>query len=161
MTRREYNQSVDLYSDHLFRFILSNLKDEDKAKDIVQESYVKLWAKHNEVSYDKVKSWLFSTGYRTMIDGLRREKRQAAFSEVDFNAHSTTEQYSDLQQVLHEAVNQLPEDQKSVVLLRDYEGYSYKEIADITGLSESQVKVYIFRARKHLKNYIGSMEAVL
>jgi len=55
----------------------------------------------------------------------------------------------------------LPEIQRSVVLLRDYEGYSYNEIAEITGLSESQVKVYIFRARTFLKNYIGSLEIVI
>ncbi|MEA3444640.1 MAG: sigma factor-like helix-turn-helix DNA-binding protein, partial [Bacteroidota bacterium] len=51
--------------------------------------------------------------------------------------------------------------QRSVVVLRDYEGYSYKEIAEITELSESQVKVYIYRARLFLKNYIGSTEAVV
>ena len=51
--------------------------------------------------------------------------------------------------------------QKSVVLLRDYEGYNYAEIAEITGLSESQVKVYIFRARKALKEYIKRLELVI
>jgi RNA polymerase sigma-70 factor (ECF subfamily) len=48
-----------------------------------------------------------------------------------------------------------------VLLLRDYEGYDYAEIGQITGLNESQVKVYIFRARTFLKNYIGKIEAVI
>ena len=61
----------------------------------------------------------------------------------------------------HEALNTLPEIQRSVILLRDYEGYNYDEIADITGLTLSQVKVYIFRGRQKLKQYIGSIEAVL
>ena len=74
---------------------------------------------------------------------------------------SHSNQYSDLEEVLESAVENLPEDQKAVVMLRDYEGYSYKEIADITKLSESQVKVYIYRARVYLKNYIGSMEQVV
>ncbi len=56
---------------------------------------------------------------------------------------------------------QLPADQRSVILLRDYEGYSYREISEITGLSESQVKVYIFRARMFLKNFIGKPEVVI
>jgi RNA polymerase sigma-70 factor (ECF subfamily) len=47
-----------------------------------------------------------------------------------------------------------------VVLLRDYEGYNYQEIGELTNLSESQVKVYIYRARLFLKKYIGSIEAV-
>jgi len=66
-----------------------------------------------------------------------------------------------LKELLKEAVNRLPEIQKSVILLRDYEGYSYEEIGEITGLNESQVKVYIYRARLFLKEYIGSLENVI
>ena len=67
----------------------------------------------------------------------------------------------DLNDVLHEALDRLPPDQKAVVLLRDYEGYSYREIGEITGQSESQVKINIFRGRRFLKNYIGSMEVLI
>ncbi|MGW8314251.1 MAG: RNA polymerase sigma factor, partial [Bacteroidales bacterium] len=69
--------------------------------------------------------------------------------------------YSDLKEVLERAIGQLPDDQRAVVMLRDYEGYAYREISEITGLSESQVKVYIYRARVFLKHYIGSMEKVI
>lgn len=65
-----------------------------------------------------------------------------------------------MQEILHKALEKLPEIQRSVILLRDYEGYSYEEIGEITGLNESQVKVYIFRARQFLKEELGSMEAV-
>jgi RNA polymerase sigma-70 factor (ECF subfamily) len=71
------------------------------------------------------------------------------------------ESYSGLSEILEEAVSKLSADQRSVIMLRDYEGYSYVEIADITGLTESQVKIYIFRGRMFLKNYIGSIEAVI
>ena len=76
-------------------------------------------------------------------------------------AVSHNKQYTDLKEILNEALSKLPDIQRSVVLLRDYEGYSYTEIAEIAGLSESQVKVYIFRARTFLKNYIGSIEKVV
>ena len=66
----------------------------------------------------------------------------------------------DLQEVLAEALDRLPEIQKSVILLRDYEGYAYDEIAEITGLNESQVKVYIFRGRQTLKAYLKNIELV-
>jgi RNA polymerase sigma factor (sigma-70 family) len=161
MTVDQYNKSVDLYSDNLFRFILKNIKDEDKANDVVQESYEKLWLKVETVSFDKVKSYLFSTGYHTMIDQLRREKRMTSLEEVNHENYVHSEQFSDLNEILHKAIEQLPEIQRSVILLRDYEGYSYEEIGEITGLNESQVKVYIFRARAFLKNYIGSLERVL
>ena len=59
------------------------------------------------------------------------------------------------------ALNLLPEIQKAVITLRDYEGYSYEEIGKITDLNESQVKVYIYRARLFLKQYIGSPERVI
>ena len=67
----------------------------------------------------------------------------------------------DLNEILNEAVSRLPEQQKTAVLLRDYEGYSYKEISDITGLSEAQVKINIYRGRLALKNYIGKIEIVI
>lgn len=161
MTVDQYNKSVDLYSDNLYRFILKNVKDEDKANDIVQDSYEKLWLKVESVSFEKVKSYLFSTGYHTMIDMLRKEKRMTGLEDINAEIYSHSEQFSDLNEVLHKAINQLPEIQRSVLLLRDYEGYAYEEIGEITGLNESQVKVYIFRARAFLKNYIGSLERVL
>ena len=74
---------------------------------------------------------------------------------------SHNRQYSDLKAVLNEAVNKLPDIQRMVVMMRDYEGYSYKEIGEMTNLTESQVKVYIFRARIFLKNYIGDIEKVI
>jgi len=161
MTRQEYNKAVDQFSDNLYRFILKNMRDVEKSKDIVQDTFLKLWDKHEDVSFDKVKSYMFSTGYRTMIDLIRRDKKQSRFEEADQDKLTTSEQYSDLQKVLHEAIEQLPEDQKAVILLRDYEGYNYDEISEITGLSASQVKVYIYRARKFLQKYIGSIEVLI
>ncbi len=161
MTVEEFNQAVNQYSDGVYRFILKNIKDEDKAKDIIQDTYEKLWKKHAEVNYAKVKSYLFSAAYHTLIDLTRREKKQAQWDEVDTKKHSYTSGYSDLNEVLHKAIERLPKSQRMVVMMRDYEGYSYKEIADITNLSEAQVKVYIFRARKFLKEYIGNIEVLV
>ena len=104
---------------------------------------------------------MFTAAYRTMIDLIRREKKQSRMEEADLNKLTTSNQYSDLQQILHEALNQLPEIQKAVVLLRDYEGYNYLEIGEITGLTETQVKVYIYRARKFLQKFIGKIEVLI
>jgi RNA polymerase sigma-70 factor (ECF subfamily) len=68
---------------------------------------------------------------------------------------------SHTKKMLHEALNRLNETQRSLVLLKDYEGYNYQEIGKITGLSESQVKVYLHRARLALRNYLVSPENVL
>ena len=161
MTVREFNQAVDIYSDGIFRFILKNIKDHERARDIVQDSYEKLWLKVSDVSADKVKSYLFSTAYHTMIDIIRKESRQVSMADPVPEKSGRDYQYSDLHEILENAISFLPEDQRSVLMLRDYEGYSYNEISQITGLSESQVKVYIYRARVFLKNYIGSPERVI
>jgi RNA polymerase sigma factor (sigma-70 family) len=161
MNSREYNQAVDLYSDNVYRFILKNIRDEERARDIVQDSYEKLWRNADNVNSDKVKSYLFTTAYHTMIDVIRKEKRQTYMEDYQIPEDIHVEQYSDLKEILDEAVKRLPDIQRNVILLRDYEGYSYKEIGDVTSLSEAQVKVYIYRARVFLKNYIGKMEVVV
>jgi RNA polymerase sigma-70 factor (ECF subfamily) len=161
MTVEEYNKAVDKYADGLYRFILKNLKDEQMSEDIIQDTFEKLWLKLEEVSGLKVKTYLFTSAYHTMIDYIRKEKRYADVDPAQMSELSDSRHYSDLGEILERAVDHLPEDQKVVVMLRDYEGYSYREISDITGLSESQVKVYIYRARVYLKNYIGKMEQVI
>ncbi len=161
MTVEEFNRCVDMYADNLYRFILKNVKDIDKAKDIVQDTYEKLWLKVSDVQSKNAKSYMFTTAYRTMIDRFRADSRQERLDDTHVYLHSYTKSYTDLKEILNEALNKLPDIQRSVIMLRDYEGYSYEEIGEITALNESQVKVYIFRARKFLKNYIGSMEVVI
>ena len=161
MTVDDYNNCVDAHADGLYRFMLKHVRDVEQARDLVQEAFAKMWLKVEEINASKAKSYLFSTGYNTMIDQIRRDKKKGNYNEVEAQKLSHSQQYSDLNEILHEALETLPEKQKSVVLLRDYEGYSYQEIGEITSMSESQVKVYIFRARKALKQYIGSIEAVI
>lgn len=162
MTVEEFNQCVDLHADSLYRFILKSVKDKDKAKDIVQDTYEKLWLKVSELPSTNAKSYMFTTAYRTMIDMFRRDKKQMRMEEGEFDeVLSHGKQYSDLKEVLNRGLNQLPEVQRMVLMLRDYEGYSYKEVGEMTNLGESQVKVYIFRARIFLKNYIGDIEKVI
>jgi RNA polymerase sigma-70 factor (ECF subfamily) len=158
MTVNEYNQCVDSHSDHVYRFILKNLRDEEAAMDIVQDAFEKLWMKFREVSAGKAKSYLFTTAYHRMIDHVRKEKRYERFDEGLEFADQEENFNPDLSSVIETALQRLPEVQRSVVMLRDYEGYSYEEIGQITGLNESQVKVYIFRARMALKNYLVKIE---
>ena len=161
MTVNEYNDAVNLYSDRIFRYVLKNIRNLHAAEDIVQESYEKLWKNIENVDDTKVKAYLFKTAYHALIDYVRREKRFSYSEELKIPEQSYENNYSDLKEILKEAVDCLPETQRMVLLLRDYEGYSYKEIGEIAGLNESQVKVYIYRARVFLKNYIGNMETVV
>jgi RNA polymerase sigma-70 factor (ECF subfamily) len=161
MTTSEYNKCVDEHADGLYRFILKNIKDEEEARDVVQDSFEKMWRNKDNVEGSKAKSYLFTTGYHTMIDRIRKQKHVSSYTEVNEESLFHTRQYTDLKEILNNAINLLPDTQKAVILLRDYEGYSYEEIGKITGLNESQVKVYIYRARLFLKEYIGSPEKVI
>ena len=116
--------------------------------------------KHEEIAAQKVKSYLFTTAHHTLIDWIKKESRSGDIEKVDFQLASKKELDFDVSTILHEALDRLPEIQKTVILLRDYEGYNYAEIAEITALNESQVKVYIFRARQALKNYLKSRELI-
>ncbi len=161
MTLEEYNKTVDLHADGLFRFVLKNIKIKEKAEDIVQDSFEQLWKNAHNIEASKAKSYLFTTAYHKIIDSVRKEKRITALEPEHEKKHSYQEQHPDIQEILHKAIDLLPEVQKAVILLRDYEGYSYQEIGEITGLSEAQVKVYIFRGRKFLKEYIGKISVLI
>lgn len=160
MTVKEYNSIVDQHADGMYRFALSMSKDEDVAKDAVQDAFVKLWERKENVDPSKVKSYLFTTVHHKIIDGFRRDSKHQDIDKTVI-LESTSQKTHDLQEILHEALKTLSEIQRSVILLLDYECYNYEEIAEITQLSLSQVKVYIFRGRQKLKEYIGSMEAVI
>ena len=162
MTTVEYNSCADIYSDGVYRFILKNIKDRDTAQDIVQESYVRMWERVKDISYEKARAYLFTTAYHTMIDHIRKNKRISSMEDSYTETHDESPgTYNDHKEIINEAVTRLPEIQRSAIMLRDYEGYSYEEIGDILKLNESQVKVYIFRARTFLKQYIGSLDLVL
>ena len=161
MTVSEYNTCVDKHSDGVYRFILKNIKDSDKAKDIVQESFVRLWDRVANINNEKAKSYLYTIAYHCFIDTVRKEKRNVSMEEMSINSHAEMNTFSDHKEIINEAVDKLPEIQRSVVLLRDYEGYSYKEIGEITRLTEAQVKVYIYRARIFLKKYLVSLDVII
>ncbi len=161
MTEKDYNACVDQYADNVYRFILKNLRHEEDARDVVQTAFEKLWRNRNEVDAAKSKSYLFTIAYHQMIDHLRKAKRIKLKATIDENAQITEKPGNNLKKVLERALHTLNETQRSLVLLKDYEGYSYEEIGAITGLNESQVKVYLFRARTQLKNYLVSVENVI
>lgn len=161
MTEREYNECVNTYADNVYRFILKNLRHEEDARDVVQTTFEKMWIHRDEIDATKSKSYLFTVAYRQMIDHIRKIKRIELREEFSAGSRVQHQPANNLKKVLDEALGRLSETQRSLVLLKDYEGYSYDEIGKITGLSESQVKVYLHRARVQLKEYLVKIENVI
>ena len=158
LKRREYNSIVNEHSNNLFGYAIKFLRNREDAKDIVQDVFEKLWLNRKKVEIEKAKSWMFTTAHNAMINFSNRKGRvqlTEEFSVYDkgiapcINAESN--------EVVERAVSILPPIQKSVILLRDLEGYSYKEIGGILDLTDSQVKVYLFRGRKKIKKQLKGM----
>ncbi len=160
MTEREYNHCVNLYADNVYRFILKNLRHEEDARDVVQCAFEKLWINRDNVDNNRSKSYLFTVAYHQMIDHIRKNKRISLRDSFEENTGVTGPQHN-AKRVLDEALSKLSDTQRSLVMLKDYEGYSYEEIGHIMQLNESQVKVYLHRARLQLRAYIVKLENVL
>ena len=161
MTEKEYNDCVTLYADNVYRFIVKNLRHEEDARDVVQTAFEKLWINRQAVDNQKSKSYLFTVAYNQMIDHLRKVKRVYLKEEFKEETKVHHRPFNNTKAILEEALSKLSETQRSLVVLKDYEGYSYEEIGQITGLSSSQVKVYLHRARLQLKEYIVKIENVI
>jgi RNA polymerase sigma factor (sigma-70 family) len=161
MTEREYNDCVRTHADSVYRFIVKNLRHEEDARDVVQTAFEKMWRNRDEVDALRSKSYLFTVAYHQMIDHIRKVKRIQLKEEFKEESKVQDKPANNLKKILEEALSRLSETQRSLVLLKDYEGYSYEEIGQITGLSESQVKVYLHRARMQLKNYLVKKENVI
>ncbi len=154
MTRGEYNTTVDRYANRVFAFVFKQLKDREQAQDIVQTVFGKMWEKVDTIDAAKAKSYLFTAAYHGIVDWSRKQKsKHKAMMHVEGGVE--IQDHSDeLRVLLNQAVDTLPEVQKQLILLRDYEDYDYSQIAEITSLSDTQVRVYIFRARQTLKSFI-------
>jgi RNA polymerase sigma factor (sigma-70 family) len=157
----EYNQAVKEYTRSIFRFLYKSLKDEDAANDIVQDCYLKLWQNRDKINPQKIKSWLFSVAHHAMLNYLNATSRKVKLDENCQTPPVFQNNEFDTKAVLERALSELSPLQKSILLLRDLEGHDYKEIGEILELNEAQVKVYLFRARQKVKNYIKELTNVL
>lgn len=160
MTTQQYNEAVDFLADGLFRFAAKKCNDRNLAKDIVQDAFARLWVTKGNVDEKKVKSYLFTSVNRLVIDYWRKSRRLTDMESLGHNPIDNSHEYSNLREVLEKELKKLPEMQRTVILLRDYESFSYAEIGSITDLSEAQVKVYIYRGRKALKTRLEKLNIV-
>lgn len=163
MDRKLYELYVRNYADALYRFSLRLFRESESARDAVQESFLRLWQSPEEIRQPK--SYLFKTLYRFFLDEQRQKKIRENYTEQIRQSSepptNTAFERNERQEMIDHALKRLPAIQKTLVMLRDYEGYSYQEIGEITQLSEAQVKTYIFRARNNLRKLIGKPENIL
>lgn len=161
MELSDYNRSVDTCSNALFRFAAKHLRDRDAAKDLVQDAFLRLWTNLENVDAAKAKSYLFTTVHHLIIDRARRGNHITRFEPWHEESLHSFQPQPGVKDLIEESLATLTPQQRTLVLLRDLEGFTYEEIGRMTGLDLTKVKVYLFRARTAIKRFIGDLEFVV
>lgn len=140
--------------DALYAYALRFSGRRHLALDAVQESYVVLWEHVEEVAYGNARRYLFKVLHNKLIDNYRRRQHEPLDSnETHEQAYFQAEEF-ELRDTIQSALSQLPEVQRSLVILKEVEGFSCKEIAEMTNLSDQQVMTYLFRAKVKLRKQL-------
>ena len=155
MTEKEYNVCVEEYSDRVFAYLVKNMQDSDSAKDVLQDSFVSLWNNRQKVEKEKSKSFLFTVAHNLMMNTFNYNKlRQQPIILEELMENRDFEN----KDFINYLTNLLTPIMKQCLLLRDLEGFAYREIAQMMNITEENVKVNIFRARVKMRQYIMNLE---
>jgi RNA polymerase sigma factor (sigma-70 family) len=162
VTEKQYNSAVEEYTRNLYRYLKKTLRDQDAAKDLTQDCFLKLWSNRHQVDSTKIKSWLFAVAHNSMLNYLKSEGKKSRIGEYD-HEHLPYVFQKDIEtkEIIDRGLMRLAPLHKSIILLRDLEGYSYKEIGEILHLNESKVKDCLFQARQKLKSSIQHLMTIL
>ena len=158
MQEIDFRRDILPLKDRLFRVALRIVADRAEAEDIVQETLIRVWSKREEWTLlDSVEAFCLTVVRNLAIDRAERVNRQCAERPSDYDCAEECADpcdrlvSKDQLHLVHELMKQLPEQQRTIMQLRDVEGKSYREISSIMSLTEEQVKVYLFRARQKVK----------
>lgn len=144
----------------LFRLALRITLNREEAEDVVQDTLIKVWnARDRWLELDSIEAYSLTIARNLSLDRIKKMENQNDSLEeqnterLDENTSTPSERMiqKDKLDIVRNIINELPEKQRSCLQLRDIEGKSYKEIADILSITEDQVKVNIFRARQTVK----------
>jgi len=156
-----YSTIITSVRDRLYRLALRVVNDADEAEDVVQDVLVKSWKKRDEiVSLDNPPAWLMRMTKHQAIDRLRSAKvrglreREAAPPDLEQRTPYQLTATNDTLGHIHRILQQLPANQRTVLQLREVEGMDYQDIAEATGLTMAQVKVYLHRGRGKIRELL-------
>ncbi len=151
------------YHQKLYRIAYRIVQDAASAEDIVQDSYAKLWNKRDEVNkIDNTEAFAIIILRNTCLDYLRKTKNEFHTNyDVDTPETSCLSTHLELQDEANHVkhlINQLPDQQRDVMILKHWDGYSDEEIEKVTGLTCGNIRVILSRARKTVREQFIKME---
>ena len=160
MKKISFRNDVLPLKNELFRLALRITLNRAEAEDVVQETMIKVWNRRDRWSeIESIEAFCLTICRNISLDKMKKAENQnqslnEAHDAPDFSYASNPEEQAmqrDRIQLIRQLIDHLPEKQRSCMQLRDFEGRSYKEIAQVLGISEEQVKINIFRARQTIK----------
>ena len=156
MHQAQFTEEVLIYKNEMYRLALRILRNEEDAKDVVQDSLLKLWNKRKDLgSIKSLKSFALTMIRNASIDMIRKRKPQDNKTEIpELSGNSNPEMILDFSDQLKQVkrfINQLNRQQRELIQLRDIEELDYDEISEITGLNVNNIRVSISRARKEIR----------
>jgi len=157
---REYQKWVREHQDQAWSLARYLLKDASEAEDAVQEAFIRLWNHRESVDPERIRPWLMKVTRNLCLDRLRRRKpteELREIHEVEDHGPMAGAVQGELGHWLTRAIAGLKEPYRSLVVLRDIQQHSYEEVAGATDLSLAQVKVYLHRARKQLREELAEV----
>ncbi len=168
MSIEEFKQNILPLKNKLYRFAYRLMSDEEEAKDIVQETMIKVWNRQESLSHiENIEAWCMRVTKNMALDKLKSKRYQTTdtikegFDLQDQHIHHPGKltELKDLMDMIKNFIDRLPDKQQQVFQLRDIEGLSYKEIGEVMKIDLNQVKVNLFRARKSVKENLININA--
>ena len=154
-----YLQAIDQHRHRVLSFAHYSLRVREDAEDVTQEVFIKLSKHWQKIDHEKLGAWLMRVAHNCVIDHVRKQRPQQAnldhYAEVEdqvgeeSDANQLDQQHFKSQ--LQSAIKSLKDPFRSIVIMRDIQGMNYEEIQGSLELSASQVKVYLHRARRKLR----------
>lgn len=157
-----FEKLYNFYKEHIITHLLYLFKNDDLTQDVAQETFIAVWEKREELNPDKsFKSYLYTIAANKAYDLIRKAKHDknlyAALTSFLEDSHNMVDEYlqqKEYTEQVHLLLSQMPEQQRKIYKLAKIDGYSYDEIAKMTGISRHTVNTYIKRANLFLKQQI-------
>lgn len=152
------------FRDKLYRLALRLLNSNDEASDVAQEVWIKLWQRREEIpKLNNAESFAFTMTRNLCLDVLKssrmkNERLDTIHENILAGPYNNNVESNEKLIMIHRAINNLPEQQKTVMQLRDIEGYELSEIAETLNLTQNNTKVILCRARQNVRQTIINFE---